>query len=289
MTYTKYPAPTVDELSTEWVKHFYSFDRAIQWGEIEQEKSLWLDDQTLLVGKIDAQGLTEDGDHFFADWKTISNYYKNRMDAEKSEYRLDPQMLTYGVLCAADESGFRGLSRQSRFMVRWAMKNSPPLFFYEWYRYSPTEIAWWRAELLLIADQIRHDKEVKLDRYVEGHFTPNLTNCFKYGPKNVCPFYEPACSKQNWSGRDANMIPRVSHLEIEREYQSKDLAVIRGDVVILDATRVDTWLTCNEKYRRQYVENVVMPVEAGSALDIGLQFHEQMASYYTRLKESQNG
>jgi len=282
MAYTKFAQPTISELSTDWVKHFYSSDRAIQWGEIEQEKSLWLDEQTLLLGKIDAQGLTEDGDHFFADWKTISGYNKNKMDAVKAEYRLDPQMLTYGVLCASEKPD------AARFMVRWAMKNVPPLFFYEWYRYSAGEIAWWRDELKEIGRCIREDRINRL------HFTPNLQNCTKWGAKNICPFYEQGCSKQNWSVRPEGMIDRVSHLQLEREYLAdrhvkKDEHFLGIDIVILDATRVDTWLTCNEQYRKKYLVNLVEPVAPGSALETGIQFHELMATYYSSLKESQHG
>lgn len=284
-------------LATGWIKHFYAADQSIKWGRIEHEHSLWLDDKTLLVGRIDADGETEDGDFFFADWKTISGNKKNQMASVKAEYRLDPQMLTYGLLT----SGPTEESCAGRFMVRWAMKpvtyatKSPtgPLYFYEWYSYTAEEIAWWRNMVRNIAAKIRADK------LTLRPFITNLSNCLRYGANYACPFLAPACSKRIWDGVTPEMTKRTSHLDLERGLQARNspLLTMDGtkflngtpieDVVILDATRIDTWLGCNERYRREYLTNDRPP--SGEALSDGIEFHDLMHTYYNGMKEKQNG
>jgi hypothetical protein len=262
-------------LASGWIAHFYSADRSIRWGRIEHEHTIWLDDKTLLIGRIDADGVTEDGDFFFADWKTISAKKKNRMAEVKAEYRLDPQMLTYGLLTQANGG--------SRFMVRWAMKTdkylTTPLFFYEWYSYTPEEIAWWRNMVLNIAAKIRSDAASLKP------FITNLTNCLRYGQSYACPFLAPACSKQQWDGRSETMQARESHLAAERDLIASRLVAPFTDVVVLDATRIETWLGCNERYRREYIEGVVE--SPGQALSDGIEFHKLLHTYYTNLKEAQ--
>lgn len=255
-------------LATGWLPFFYSADRSIRWKHIEREHSLWLDPSTLLLGRIDAEGETDDGDPFFADWKTISGKAKSRMASVKAEYRFDPQMLTYGVLTNAHELG-------ERFLVRWAMKSTPALYFWEWYTYSAAEIAWWREMLLDIAQKIR------FDRLHLKPFVTNLTRCLKYGVNYPCEFLHSCCSKQQWDAKEEGMLPRVSHLQTERDILERRLDGDGSDLVILDATRVETWLECNERYRRQYVEGVVAP--PGPALATGIEFHELLHAYYKGL------
>jgi len=269
-------------LAAGWIGHFYSADRSIKWKKVETEHSLWLDDNTLLLGRIDAEGKTEDGEAFYADWKTISAKNKNKMGSVKAEYKLDPQMLTYGLLTQQ--------SKGNRFMVRWAMKPDKylptPLYFYEWYSYNDAEVAWWRNMVLNISAKIR------FDRIHLRPFITNLTNCLRYGANYACPHLAEGCSKQNWDVALAGLIPRVSHLEIERKLMARDPGSEHypdpDDLVVLDATRIDTWLGCNERFRREYIGNphgYVAP--PGEALAVGIEFHDLLHSYYNELKEKQ--
>jgi hypothetical protein len=158
------------------------------------------------------------------------------------------------------------------------------LYFHEWYTYTDSEVAWWRNMIINISAKIRADKAGALP------FVTNLTNCLRYGQAYACPFLEPACSKQQWNGKSADMKARESHLDMERSI-IRTRSVARwaapswDDMLILDATRIDTWLGCNERYRREYLDGGtgVKPV-AGEALAIGLEFHEILGKYYEGLK-----
>jgi hypothetical protein len=272
------------QLAMGWIPHFASADRAIRWGNIEKEHFLWLDEHTLLVGRIDADGWTEDGDFFFADWKSLGP--RRRIGEVKAEYRLDPQMLTYGVLTnickecgmvSEHKMGCGTRSKGGRFMVRWAQKKDPPCYHHEWYSYSEGEIAWWRSMLLNISAKIRADaKSLK-------PFVTNLTNCLRYGQAYACPFLEPACSKQQWDAVSSDMTLRESHLEIERDWMNSEETL----PLILDATRIDIWLGCNERYRREYIDNV--KPAPGEALNVGIELHTILHAYYNKLKGEQHG
>jgi hypothetical protein len=290
-------SPTIDQLVSGWAQHFYSADRDIKWLRSEVEASVYLTPNTLLIGRIDAFGRDANGQLFFGEWKTSSPRDKNTW---KQTWRLNPQSLTYGVLA---ETVYPGCNR---FMVRKAFKTSPPSYDHAWYTYSADELAMWRAELIRIADEVR---------FYQGwtqpdHWPLNLSACHQFGTAYVCPFFEPACSQLNWQGKPANALTRVSHLDLERSLmdpllpldirgveETEALAALRtfgggvssdkegplahpDGLVILDATRVKTWLSCRERFRREYVENVAVPLVEGSALDTGINFHELLAQYY---------
>lgn len=254
-------APTVDDLVAGWIPHFLSADREIRWLELETEHKLYLNKDTLLLGKLDAFGIANE-EYFFADWKSIGPYRK--MEEVKATYCLDPQMLTYGVL----------LKRiASRFLVRWARKTSPPSYDFEWYRYNEKELDHWQDQLLRIASHIRAFRRLGFD---SKHWITNFQACYKYGTMYPCPFYS-GCAVQDFSLITPELSPRVSHLKLEREHDDDN-----PNLVILDATRVKTWLDCQERYRRTYEPGG--HVEApGESLATGLQFHDLLHRYYERL------
>lgn len=254
-------APTVDDLVAGWIPHFASADRELKWLHLETEHSLWLDEDTLLLGKLDAEGLDTANNHFFADWKSIGPYRK--MEEVKATYCLDPQMLTYGVLLK---------HMAARFLVRWARKTSPPSYDFEWYRYNAVELAHWEDQLRRIAADIR------LARKGKQPWITNYMNCYKYGTMYPCPFYS-GCAVQDFNLITPELSPRVSHLKLERDLMEM---VIRPEVVILDATRTKEWLGCQERYRRTYEEGGHTEAP-GESLATGLAFHDLLHRYYTTL------
>jgi hypothetical protein len=283
------PSCSIDALVNGWAQHFYSADRDIQWLRSEVEAHTWLTPSTLLIGRIDAFGKDANGQLFFGEWKTSTPRDKNTW---KQTWRLNPQSLTYGVLA---ETVYPGCNR---FMVRKAFKTPVPSYDHAWYSYSPAELTMWREELIRIAYEIR-----AYQRKPFPHWPLNLSACHQFGTAYVCPFFEPACSQLNWAAKPADALVRVSHLDLERSLMDPLLpldipganpASLNGgvssdkeglparphDLVVLDATRVKTWLSCRERFRREYVENVAVPLVEGSALDTGINFHELLAQYY---------
>jgi hypothetical protein len=206
---------------------------------------------------------------------------------------MNPQSLTYGVL--GNDYFMKTMGRPcSQFTVRKAFKSNPPTFDHAWYSYNEEELQHWRSELIRIADEIRQYKAVGFDPY-----PTNWDSCFKFGVNYACPHFEEGCSKMKWD-IPVDTVRRVSHLEIERRLNEampkpgqvipcddpvKYVPAVPRDLVILDATRVKTWLTCRERYRREYVENVATPVT--EALEIGIQFHDVMGSHYQSLVDQQ--
>lgn len=265
----------VKALVNGWKNHFYSADRAIKWLEAEREVSIDLDSQTKLMGRIDALGETE-GEKFFGEWKTASTREKKTW---KQVWRMNPQSLTYGVLA-------RSLYPDcERFTVRKAFKEiGAPTYDHAWFRYSQKELDDWTLELVSIADEIRTYRLLaEVDYRGLKSWPVNYTACFQYGLNYACPFFEPACSKGDYLAKPDNSLVRISHLDSERR-----LNEVKQDdgMVVLDATRVKTWLSCRERFRREYEENIAMP--PGEALQTGIEFHEELGTYYTLLAGGAN-
>lgn len=282
--------PLAERLSATYVADFSSADRDIKWLATEQEKSLWLSPSTVLLGRVDAEGLTSDGDPFFGEWKTLGSYRGRYIDDEKLKWRTDPQALTYGVLMG---------SSTRRFTVRWAIKPddraktglfSQPRTAFEWYTYTATEVAHWQGQLLSIADEIRAWQRR------DAPWRTNFANCYRYGVKYACPFVS-LCPAQKWAERIGE--PRTPHLEIERRiieqrrYPSAvplkiegqiELDKLPSDLVILDATRVGEYLECPENYRHRYEGDGYQ--ETSEALEVGKDFHSLVSSHIHRLMES---
>jgi hypothetical protein len=265
-----------ESLVEGYLQYFAAADASITWIAAEQEHSLWLDDQTLLVGRIDAVGATEEGEQFFLELKTEKLPWKTRIDEWRVTWKMSPQSLTYGVLAEAAYPNLR------RFTVRKAYKSSPPQYAYEWYRFQPAEVTWWKGELIRIAGEIR-------SRRAEGvkgvPWSPKFGACFKYGAQYVCPRFHPACSQLKWDAEIANAVPRVPHLEVERNFLAENVGSfgqpMRKGVVVLDATRVDKWLDCSERYRGEYELGQREP--EGEALAIGSDFHNLLRLYHAGL------
>jgi hypothetical protein len=264
-------------MTNGWISHFFSADRELKWHFAELEHSLWLTPNTLLVGRIDAGGETADGELFFGEWKTANPRERNTW---KQVWRMNPQSLTYGVL--GNDYFHKTMGRScSQFTVRKAFKSNPPTFDHAWYSYNDEELAHWRLELISIANEIRYYGK---ERLKEEGWPTNWDSCFKFGINYACPHFEEGCSKMKWD-IPVDTMRRVSHLDIERRLNETN--AIGQDMVILDATRVKTWLTCRERFRREYVENVATPMT--EALNLGIQFHDVMGQHYTQLVQQQKG
>lgn len=251
--------PTVNELVAGWRSHFFSADRDIQWLHAEVEHSVWLSENTVLMGRLDALGRNAEGKLFFGEWKTSNGRDRKTW---KATWRMNPQSLTYGMLAGA----FLG-EPCNRFTVRKAFKTDPPTFDHAWYSYSDAELAHWRRELLGAAHEMRE--------YMKDGALPwptNFSHCFAYGEKYACPFFEVACGKLDWNARPAESFIRVSHLESERSLAASD------GVIVLDATRIKTWFECRERFRREYIENV--DEKPGEALQFGIDFHNSLGIHY---------
>ncbi len=271
--------PLSEQLASAYMSTFASADREITWLAAEEERSLWLTPHTVLVGRVDARGLTADRLPFFAEFKSMSNYRARYMDDEKLKWRTNPQALTYGVLLSD--------LNIDRFTVRWAIKPNPkakvPVIAcdFEWYTYTPAEVAHWRHQLIDIACDIRNDRT----RPPTSSWRTNFDSCFKYGVQNTCPFFD-RCTKQEWS-RPMDS-PRIPHLQIEPAIRAeKSLDTDAESLVILDASRVGDYLACPESYRRTWEGEGFQ--ETSEALTIGIDFHSAVAEHIKGLiKENTN-
>lgn len=262
-----------ERLAKAWISHFWASNHQIQWQEIETEKLLWLSPNTVLVGKEDAIGKTEDGPVFFADWKTASKSKARFMESEKMRWRMTPQALTYGVLNA---------SVTTHFTIRWALKTEPASCDFEWYSYTTDELDWWRVQLVHIAEDIREQRRKQYVTY--NHWETNLTNCARYGEKYKCPFRDEGCYARNFSFIPDSMTPRTqSHLTIENELRAS--GKVSNDVVVLDASRVGDWLHCHEFYRRLWEGEGLS--EENEALEIGDEFHRIIAAHLKQIQREQ--
>jgi len=265
-----------DRLVAGWIPHFARADANLRYLAVEQEFMIWLDEHTLLVGKIDAIGQTQDGAMFFGEWKSQNPPPRNRKEEWKVKWRKRPQSLTYGFASDHLYPGTR------RFTVRMAFKSDPPTYDYEWYEYSTEEIVYWKQQILNFAEEIRWRRKQGVVPW-----GPNFEHCFKYGPRYVCPFFHEACDKLNWSASPTGMVPRVSHLQKEREFQAENMTGTFGQVmdkklVVLDATRIALFVECRERYRREYECDGGLMENEKEALIVGGDFHDLLGAYYKR-------
>jgi hypothetical protein len=260
--------PLAERLAQTFQRDFAAADREITWLAAEKERSLALSPNTILVGRVDAEGINSEGQLFFGEWKTMSNYRARYMDEEKAKWRSDPQALTYGVL----------VPETSLFTVRWAIKpyakakdGGVCTTDFEWYRYSQSEIEHWRRTLLAIADEIRARRKMGVP------WLTNFNNCYRYGMKYACPFID-RCHHQRW--QESMNHPRTPHLKIE-----PTILLDNGepDLVILDASRTGDYLDCPESYRSKWEGEGYQ--EESEALTIGTDFHAAISSAIkTRIK-----
>lgn len=258
--------PVATTCASTFIRDFWSADQAIKWTHSEEERQLWLTPNTLLVGRVDARGINADEHPFFGEWKTLSNHRARYIDDEKYKWRTDPQALTYGVL----------VPETRIFTVRWAIKPSdngkyPAATDYEWYTYTDQEVEHWRSQLIQIADDMRRS------RAGTAPWRTNFGNCFRYGRKYACPFFE-KCSQQKWA--ESMEKPRTPHLEFERNLKN-ELDKYPPDLVVLDASRVGDYLECPEKYRRTWEGEGYQ--DSSDALEIGKDFHSLISTHITKL------
>lgn len=261
--------PQSEHLASKWIGDFFAANQDITWLAVEEEKQLWLDSQTLLIGKVDARGLTSDGEPFFGEWKTKNGYWAKRAEEVKQTWRMNPQALTYAVLNA---------DLANRFTVRWTFKTEPPQTAFEWYTYSPAEIAHWRSQLLHIAGQIRVWRHLA----GEGPWLTNYLACDRFGVKYRCPHFNNGCGILDFVTPTGP--PREPHTALEARLSSSatNPLIPNGPaVVVLSSSRVGDYLACPEKYRRNW-EGVGYHDES-EALEIGRGFHETVAAHLSTL------
>lgn len=277
--------PLAESLANAFIAHFWAANHEIKWTAVEEEASLWLAPDVVLVGRVDARGVTPDGRPFFADWKTASAGKLRYKDTTKSQWRMSPQALTYGVLSPGVHD----------FTVRWAFKTDPPACDHEWYTFTDAETAWWREELLNIAKEIRHLRlaAARNFEYRVGvtNWPTNLNNCTKYGERYRCPFRDQGCWALNFGHVPDGMTPRESsHLAIENALKGD-----HGDaIIVLDASRVSDFISCRELYRKLW-ERSPNPghgwglTEENENLVIGTDFHDIIHQHILGIMEEQNG
>lgn len=249
-----------EKLSRAFISDFWSANHEITWTAVEEERQLWLAPNVLLVGRVDARGLTSDGLPFFGEWKTASASKARRMNDEKLKWRTDPQALTYGVL-------LDGLT--DRFTVRWALKTPQPATDFEWYTYTPEEVKHWRSTLLNLAGEIARDRV----EHPEGPWLTNRGNCYRYGVAYKCPFIE-GCHALDFAR--VYGAPRTPHLEFERSFDNRG-----GEVVVIDASRIGDYLECPESYRKKWEAPGFH--EENDNLVIGSEFHSLVATHLRTL------
>lgn len=262
--------PLSERLFDAYYSSFASADREITWLHSEREVKLWLTPNTLLIGRVDAEGVTSDGQRFFMELKSIGYNRARYLADEKMKWRTDPQVLTYGVL----------VPDATMFTVRWVVKpddrgKAGPRCDFEWYGYSVAETDHWREQLIRIAAHIRVARMA--EPYGGIPWTTNFNACFRYGIRYACPFFE-RCSKQEWA-RSMNA-PRTPHLAVERELDKSD-----PDLVVLDASRVSEWLECPEAYRRKYEGEGYS--ETSEALTIGTDLHSRVSQHINGMKREE--
>lgn len=256
--------PLSIELAEAFERDFWSADREITWLAVEEERQLYLSSNTLLIGRIDARGITSDSEPFFGEWKSLNPNRARYMNEVKMQWRTSPQALTYGVLCE---------KLANRFCVRWVIKSSPPRTDFEWYTYTQAELDHWKRQVLQIAGEIRNYRAAGIVPW-----RTNFTNCFRYGVKYACPFFADGCSKLDFSRVHGDN--RIPHLDFEREYRQlhpdED-----SSLVVLDATRISDYLLCPESYRKKW-EGLGYQ-ETNEALTVGGDFHDQVAERLGKL------
>ena len=267
------PAPkscTVDDAVAGWIRHFWAADHSLKWEHSERELSTELATGVILAGRVDADGMTDipPASAFFGEWKSSNPRNKTGW---REKWRFSVQSLTYGLLMRENNHSMH------RFTIRMAFKSDPPTFDHEWFEYSDAELDMWRDEVLRIAGEISALQATQLE-----HWPLNPTNCYRWGPNYPCERIG-NCTKQKWADPGTNIVPRIPHLGIEQAH--RDMAdQIADDQLILDATRIDAYLSCPESYRGQYVQNEVEP--EGEALTFGKQFHTLLDAYYKLLIEA---
>jgi hypothetical protein len=252
----------VDTLVEGYIQHFYKADQAIEWTDSEREIIHWLNPDTVLIGKVDRIGITDE-QRFFLDDKTQNPPPKYKREEWKAIWGMNPQSLTYGVLVDSIYPGTR------RFCIRKSFKSIPPSYDFAWFAYSTSELQMWRSELQNIADEIRSRREGP------APWMPNFLNCFRYGVKYACPFYANSCSKLDWNNTEG-LVAKEPHLDCEQEMEDKVRQ--NPNLVILGATRVEDYMSCPEKHRRIWEEGVTAPEADAQAT--GKDFHHILDRYY---------
>jgi hypothetical protein len=252
--------PTVEQVVEGFIRHFRSADLSMHFVSAEREVSVPLAEGIVLAGRLDAEG-----PDFFCDWKSLN---PRRRSGWREAWRFHPQSLTYGLL--RRELGHPG----RRFTIRCAFKSDPPTYDHEWFEYSDKELDTWRSEVLQIAYLMQESENVP-------HWRLNPLSCYSWGPNYPCPFVR-ACTHAEWDIPVTGLVTRVPHLVIEQQKAPDDATLI------LDATRIERYLACAERFRREYIRQEVEP--AGVALNFGIAFHQYLNTYYESLvKEKSDG
>jgi hypothetical protein len=254
----------LDSLVAGWKRHFASADAQITWGGASERLEMELAPHVHLVGEMDAWGWTG-SDLFFGEWKTANPREKKTW---KQTWRMNPQSLSYGLLARKRWPGMR------RFLVRKAFKEQVPTYDFCWFRYSDAELDHWQWQL----GQMVADILCRLD----GGETwgTNWNRCFKYGVNYVCPYFECACNKLDFTAKPAGATiggdPTWSATLQRAAIRQRDPGAL-----VISPTMIADWMDCQELYRRNYVELVT--VVKNESLILGGQFHGELGTYYQSL------
>lgn len=289
-----------------WLKKYGSADATYKILHVEPEFLYALDNDTILLGRLDLVAQRGDGELFFGDWKTGSQSKKKF--GWVHDWIMSHQALTYGLLTKHgaivtkhQESRTANLQSLgaliSKFHVRYAFK--PPSlisgisdsnFECEWFTFSDAEIGFWRNQVLDIAADIRRLRHQNgLGSGYSKPWSPNFNECHRYGKDYQCDYFK-QCSQLHFSFAedDAQTYQqRLSHLTTEQNLFAWGLAQPSHNLVVLDSSRISEFMGCREKYKKRYEINLVPVTGTGkreTALDIGIAFHAALENYYKQLQ-----
>lgn len=255
------------QLFVAWTRHFREQDTSLAWRSTEVAKTLYLpESNALLVGIIDAEG-----DDFFAEHKTAN---PRGMKTWKREWLLSTQALTYGLLTGGTKP----------FLVRKIFKSTTPKCDHNWYAFDPRDLAMWRRQVLIMADEIRHYSRSVWDKTGTPWPMSIEHGCFAYGPNYTCPFWEHGCTVHNFDGDIPGNLGYMEFPEFGGENRDILFKAMteHPNALVLSKTRMNTWQRCREMYRRLYHERR-FSFPMGVAADLGSKFHSLVAQYTQKL------
>lgn len=277
-------SPTARELSTPLVDAVLT--NLGRWPEtkmrvvdVEKPWHLWLDDNTLLVGVIDAIFEDEHG-LLLGEWKTKGApkltkagvlYKGDTEDDWLEDISTGPQLAIYALS-----------SPGARILVRAGLKSTPVSFWPTQsekgiYSFTSEYLAHVRRALLNKAAQIRAARSIGQPFQLTGTHCTN-----KY--RRVCEFKH-LCEKGQFAELDRFFdlnnpayLGAMDAINRTTQWNTKDL-------VVLSASSYQDASWCLQ--RHEYLLTDLVPKRDDVALEIGICYHAALAEIYRQIKESQ--
>ncbi|HET7150903.1 MAG TPA: hypothetical protein VFI60_05795 [Candidatus Acidoferrum sp.] len=242
-----------------WIARFEEEDRKLKIVDVERPWYEWLNENTLAVGVNDL--VLEDG---FGEWKTIRPPRKKRNgDYYDGE---GPDNWAKKLAASIQVSIYARKDTCTNFLVRAAVKSSPPDFWQYNIAVDAEQAMWARHAFIVQADLIR---AVRLHsypwRFKDGHKIYNRA-CLCAGEINVTQTHTGLISADD-PGAEAVKAAIGDRL-------------IWPGLVVLSASAYETSVQCLEAYRR----TLLGAKEDSEALDIGTACHAGWAEWYRYLK-----